>query len=106
MAQEELLLVSIVAMWIFPSMLLTPANSEEVFPEADGPTSESSDEPWLRSGPPPRVVNVEDYGAGANGDCDDTEVKLFTFSSLDLELFVAAIFFLLPVPVHSRTLVF
>ncbi|TKV97430.2 hypothetical protein SEVIR_9G493100v4 [Setaria viridis] len=76
MGLERLLLAFVVAMWIFPSMLLTPANSEDVFPEADGPTAESSDELRLRSGPPPRVVDVDDYGAGSNGGCDDTEAFL------------------------------
>lgn len=76
MGLERLLLASIVAMSIFPCMLLPLANSEEVFPEAEGPTAESSDELWLRSGPPARVFDVEDYGAGADGSCDDTEVRL------------------------------
>ncbi|CAN6295984.1 unnamed protein product [Urochloa humidicola] len=71
-----LLASSIVAMWIFPCMLLPLANSEGVFPEADAPTAEIiSDELWLGSRPPPRVVNVDDYGAGANG-CDDSEAFL------------------------------
>jgi len=52
------------------------ANSEEVFPEADGPAAENSDELWLRSGPPPRVVDVDDYATGDAGGDDDTEVNL------------------------------
>ena len=75
MGLERLLLASIVAMWISPCVLLPLASSEEIFPEAEGPAAESSDELWLRSGPPPRVVDDNDYGARANG-CDDTEVKL------------------------------
>ncbi|KAG2553761.1 polygalacturonase-like [Panicum virgatum] len=75
MGLERLLLASIVAMWISPSILLPLASSEEIFLEAEGPAAESSDELWLRSGPPPRVVDVDDYGARANG-CDDTEAFL------------------------------
>jgi hypothetical protein len=73
----RLLLVSVVAMSIFrPRIVLSLANSEEIFPEAEGPTAaETSDELWFRSGPPPRVFDVDDYGAEANG-CNDTEVKL------------------------------
>ncbi|RCV28166.1 hypothetical protein SETIT_5G383600v2 [Setaria italica] len=75
MGLERLLLASIVAMSIFPRMLLNLANSEKIFPEAEGPTAESSDELWLRSRQPPRVVDVDDYGAEANG-CNDTEAFL------------------------------
>lgn len=83
MGPARLLLASIVAMSIFLHMLLVHgANSEEVFPEADGPAAESSEELWLRSGPPARVVDVDDYGAGdADDDDDDTEVNP-TFSLL------------------------
>nr|CAB3501577.1 unnamed protein product [Digitaria exilis] len=60
-------------------MLLPLADSEQVFPEADAPAAESSDELWLRSGPPPRVVDVDIYGAESNG-CDDTEAFLAAWS--------------------------
>ncbi|KAF8673765.1 hypothetical protein HU200_048519 [Digitaria exilis] len=79
MGLERLLLASFIAMSIFPCMLLPLADSEQVFPEADAPAAESSDELWLRSGPPPRVVDVDDYGAGSNG-CDDTEAFLAAWS--------------------------
>ena len=85
MGLERLLLASIVAMWISPCILLPLASSEEIFPEAEGPAAESSDELWLRSGPPPRVVDDNDYGARANG-CDDTEVKLRAALPLSLNL--------------------
>ncbi|KAL6649491.1 hypothetical protein ACP70R_013715 [Stipagrostis hirtigluma subsp. patula] len=80
MGPEKLLLASIVAMSIFPYMLHR-ADSEEVFPEpeADGPAAENSsddiDELWLSPGPPPRVVDVDDYGARAAG-ADDSEAFL------------------------------
>ena len=63
MGLERLLLASIVAMWISPCILLPLASSEEIFPEAEGPAAESSDELCLRFGPPSRVVDVDDYGA-------------------------------------------
>ena len=76
MGPARLPLASIVAMLIFVYMLVHHgANSEEVFTEADGPAAENSDELWLRSGPPPRVVDVDDYGAGDAGG-DVTEVNL------------------------------
>ncbi|XP_062209169.1 polygalacturonase-like [Phragmites australis] len=77
MGPGGLLLASIVAMSIFPYMLHR-ANSEDVFSEADGPTAESSDnldELWLSPGPPPRVVDVDEYGARAAGG-DDTQAFL------------------------------
>ncbi|WVZ56019.1 hypothetical protein U9M48_006606, partial [Paspalum notatum var. saurae] len=79
MGPSWLLVASIVAMSIFPCMLRR-ANSEEAFPEADGPTAAegSDDELWFM---PPRVVDVDDYGARANGS-DDTEVKLIGASLL------------------------
>ena len=89
MGLERLLLASIVAMWISPCILLPLASSEEIFPEAEGPAAESSDELCLRFGPPSRVVDVDDYGARANG-CDDTEVKLRAALPLLFESLAAA----------------
>ena len=78
-APARLPLASIVAMSIVLCCYILVhhgANSEEVFPEADGPAAENSDELWLRSGPPPRVVDVDDYATGDAGGDDDTEVNL------------------------------
>lgn len=56
--------------------------------EADGPAPAPApaegpdDELWLpRAGPPPRVVNVDDYGAGDAG-VDAAEVNPALFNSL------------------------
>ncbi|KAK3147974.1 hypothetical protein QOZ80_3BG0289050 [Eleusine coracana subsp. coracana] len=76
MGPRKLLLASVVAMSFF---LYVPhlASSEEVFADsADGPTAESPGEPWLSPGPQPWVVDVDDYGAEAVADGDDTEAFL------------------------------
>ncbi|CAD6210211.1 unnamed protein product [Miscanthus lutarioriparius] len=82
-APARLPLASIVAMSIVLCCYMLVhhgANSEEVFPEADGPAAENSDELWLRSGPPPRVVDVDDYATGDAGGDDDTEAFLAAWS--------------------------
>ncbi|KAL6867389.1 hypothetical protein ACP4OV_015413 [Aristida adscensionis] len=79
MGPKKLLLASIVAMSIFPH-ILRHASSEELVPEADGPAAAENpddlDELWFSPGPPTRVVDVGDHGAGAAAGGDDTEAFL------------------------------
>uniref|UniRef100_A0A0D9VRA2 Pectate lyase superfamily protein domain-containing protein n=1 Tax=Leersia perrieri TaxID=77586 RepID=A0A0D9VRA2_9ORYZ len=84
MGTKKLLPTSISTMTIFLCMF-THINAEEAFPfvdgtypsEAEGPTAESSDmdELELNPGPPPRVVDVDDYRERADDD-DHTEAFL------------------------------
>jgi hypothetical protein len=65
-------------------LLVDGASWDEVSSEADGPAPAEGpdDELWLpRAGPPPRVVNVDDYGA-ADAGVDAAEVNPALFNSL------------------------
>lgn len=90
MGPHKRLLASIVTMLFFPFMLHRANSEEEFFADsADGPAAESPGEPWLSPGTQPWVADVDDYGAGAAGDDDDTEVKVKQVINLSVLRFLS-----------------